>query len=298
MKASSLSVCIPLAYPDGKRPKCNARCPFCVSRMTMSEGVLHSVTPVGSTRNLHKAAGLARDLNATSALLTGRGEPTLYPNDITEALKVLKLHGYPLIDLQTNGLVFDTAWELYEPYLREWFDLGLTYISFSVIHHESEPNHKVYNPYAERYMDLREIIAKLHEIGFKIRLSVIMVKDGIDNPAAIKKLMEVAQKWGVEQLTVRPVAMPDVPVDSEVGEATKKMLLSKRKKRRIAKWLAKNATKVMTLPHGALVYDYHGQNICLTDCLTIQPKTDDLRQIIYENDGVFFDWRYRGARLI
>ena len=28
----------------------------------------------------------------------------------------------------------------------------------------------------------------------------------------------------------------------------------------------------MTLPHGAKIYDYESQNICMADCLTIQPE--------------------------
>jgi DNA polymerase I-like protein with 3'-5' exonuclease and polymerase domains len=47
------------------------------------------------------------------------------------------------------------------------------------------------------------------------------------------------------------------------------------------------------------VFDIMEQNVYLTDCLTIKPDTDDLRQIIYFPDGkIAYDWRYEGARLL
>jgi hypothetical protein len=60
-----------------------------------------------------------------------------------------------------------------------------------------------------------------------------------------------------------------------------------------------NAVKLMDLMHGATVYDYDGQNICLTDCLTIDPTEEKLRQLIYFPDGhLRYDWQYQGAILL
>jgi hypothetical protein len=51
--------------------------------------------------------------------------------------------------------------------------------------------------------------------------------------------------------------------------------------------------------HGAIVYDYRGQNVCLTDALTIEPETDKIRQLIFFPDGhLRYDWQYKGAILI
>ena len=56
---------------------------------------------------------------------------------------------------------------------------------------------------------------------------------------------------------------------------------------------------VMTLIHGAQVYDVQGQNVCLTDSLTIDAKSDDLRQLIFFPDGhLRYDWQYAGAILL
>jgi hypothetical protein len=55
----------------------------------------------------------------------------------------------------------------------------------------------------------------------------------------------------------------------------------------------------MTLPWGAEVYDVGGQNICLANCLTLDPSSDEVRQLIVYPDGSHrFDWRYKGAILM
>jgi hypothetical protein len=55
----------------------------------------------------------------------------------------------------------------------------------------------------------------------------------------------------------------------------------------------------MELVHGAIVYDLHGQNICLTNALTIEPRSDEIRQLIFFPDGhLRYDWQYKGAIIL
>ena len=56
----------------------------------------------------------------------------------------------------------------------------------------------------------------------------------------------------------------------------------------------------MQLPHGGVVYDFQGQNLCMTDCLTMSPSSEDgLRQIIFYPSGkLTYDWQYKGAILM
>jgi hypothetical protein len=57
--------------------------------------------------------------------------------------------------------------------------------------------------------------------------------------------------------------------------------------------------KLMSLPHNAVIYDVNGQNVCLTNALTIEPEDEILRQIIFFPDGhLRFDWQFKGAVLI
>ena len=42
-----------------------------------------------------------------------------------------------------------------------------------------------------------------------------------------------------------------------------------------------------------------GQNICLSDCLTVDSREDDIRTLIFYGDGrLTYDWQYEGAVLL
>jgi hypothetical protein len=49
------------------------------------------------------------------------------------------------------------------------------------------------------------------------------------------------------------------------------------------------------------VFDYKGQNVCLSNCLTHEPYTDKsvMRNLIFFPDGhLRYDWEYQGAILL
>ncbi len=55
----------------------------------------------------------------------------------------------------------------------------------------------------------------------------------------------------------------------------------------------------MSLMHGAKVYDVDGQNVCISDCLTVEPDSDSIRTLIFYSDGrVTYDWQHDGAVLL
>jgi len=274
---------------------CNASCPYCISRMTGKE--IGYELPKVNWHNFEKACRLAQVNNVSTVLLTGKGEPTLYPQQITEFLKHMKEFQFPLIELQTNGLILKD-FKKYEKTLKQWHSLGLNTIAFSIVHYKKEKNKEIYTPKSE-YINLEETIEKLHKIGFSIRLSCIMVKGYIDGIEELKKLSEFSRKNKVEQLTIRSVKCANNSEDKEVYDWTKSHLVPDEDMIKVSEFLEKNAHKLMTLEHGGCVYDYQGQNICLTDCLTIKPNTEDLRQLIFFPDGhLRYDWQYKGAVLV
>ena len=64
---------------------CNASCPFCIYKMTPKENMnskLHETNWI----NFRKACQLAKDNHVSTVLITGKGEPLLYPNQITSFL--------------------------------------------------------------------------------------------------------------------------------------------------------------------------------------------------------------------
>ena len=81
---------------------CNGRCRFCVSAMTGFE-ILPPRGPINEMR-FKKAARLAQLGGTTTVLMTGKGEPTLYPDEITEYLRLLERWDFPLIEIQTNAV--------------------------------------------------------------------------------------------------------------------------------------------------------------------------------------------------
>ncbi len=272
---------------------CNAHCPYCISKMTPKQGI-NIGEPRVNWRNFEKACRLAEINGVTTVLITGKGEPTLYPEQITKFLENLKKFNFPLLELQTNGIIL--AEENYNKYLEEWYKLGLIMIALSIVHYEQKSNKKIFS---DKYPELKNLIDKLHKIGFSVRLSCTMLKGFVDNPKEVEKLIEKAKEWKVEQLSIRKLAMPKHSENEDIFVWTKENIVSKTELEKIKQFIAKNGNKIMTLQDGAQVYDLNGQNMCLTDALTIKPKSDSLRQIIFFPDGhLRFDWQYKGATLI
>ena len=275
---------------------CNAKCPYCISKMTPKQGVNLKEQEI-NWHNFDKACRLSQIYNVSTVLFTGKGEPTLYPDQVTDFLKHMKKFDFPIIEIQSNGL-FMKDFAKYKEYLEEWHNLGLNTIAISIVHYKDNRNKEIYTLDSE-YPSLEETIKKLHNLGFSIRLSVIMVKGYIDSIEEVKNLIEFSKKCDVEQLTLRSVKTPDKTEDKSVYEWTRSHTPNQDSINKIAEFIDKNAKKLMTLEHGATVYDFEGQNICLTDCLTLKSQTDNLRQLIFFPDGhLRYDWQYKGAILM
>jgi len=282
--------------------KCNAHCPFCISKMTPDCGVRDIKRPERQTmrayRNLQVACKLADKKGVTTVLITGKGEPTLYVDEVSLALLDIKKYNFPFVELQTNGLKI-AEWlgnEVGEDTLHRWRDAGLTTIILSVVHYKNDRNAEIYR---KPYMNLEVVIKRLHEIGFSVRLSCIMMKTFIDSVDEVKSLARFAKKFEVEQLTVRPVTLSDTDHTSDWYKWTVAHQMTDEAVITIHRWLTDNAQKLMSLSHGAEVFDYEEQNICLSNCLTIEPDADNLRQIIVFPDGhLRYDWNYEGAILL
>jgi len=279
---------------------CNANCPFCVSQMTPSV----DLKPEVNWRNFKRACRLAQIGGATTVLLTGKGEPTLYPKLILDYLTALNPWQFPFIELQTNGIRFGLFEEkcdytedgqTYVQWLRDWYNAGLTTICLSAVHYDWKKNKEIYG---KEYQPLSGIVNLLHHIGYTVRFSIMMMKDYIDNPDEVEKVIKFCKGQKIKQLTIRPITTPE-NVDNPISKWTEEHALESEELTDIQEWLIDLATPVLTLSHGATVYDYEGQNVCLANCLTTNKTDDDIRQIIYYPDGtVSYDWKYKGAVLL
>jgi molybdenum cofactor biosynthesis enzyme MoaA len=280
---------------------CDARCPYCISGLTSQQGLTFK-KPIVNWRNFDIACRLAEKAGVMTAMLTGKGEPTLFPDMITEYLEAIQLkYNFPIIEIQSNGL--NAGRDKLDDYLKRWYDLGLSTFAISVASHKEEHNRQVYTPKGQ-YINLEATIAKLHAIGFSVRLATVMVKGMLDKPADIDDMIRFARANKVEQLTFRPVnqtAKPDKDnvKDKHIYDWTTVNRIPKDHVLILQEYVAAIGTPLMHLPHGATIYDVSGQNVCMTNSLTLSTNPDEIRQLIVFPDGkIAYDWQHVGARIL
>jgi hypothetical protein len=137
-----------------------------------------------------------------------------------------------------------------------------------------------------------------HEAGMAVRINCTMVKGGVDSLDNVDRLLTHCKNFQVEQCTIRPVDRPERALDSEVA----KWVDSHRPILKVSELydhLDSLGTELLRLPHGASVFDYYGQNVCVGNCLTDTTDPNDIRQIIFFPDGrITYDWKYPGARIL
>lgn len=281
---------------------CNAACPFCVSSMTGFQE-LPKRGPV-NIRHFRKACRLAQLKGTTTVLLTGKGEPTLYPEEITQYLELLQDEGFPFIELQTNALEIGRLARngeskipgLTAATLALWRNLGLNTVAISTAGIDPALNARIYNA---DYPDQAETIAYLRRHGFTVRLCVMMMRGGVDTPEKVREVVAHCKKHGVDQLKMQVIRKPDKPHDDEASRFVTEFGLDEFQEAGIVDAVRARATKLMTLMHGAVVYDFEGQNLCLSDCLTMNAESDDIRTLIFYSDGrLTYDWQHEGAVLL
>jgi molybdenum cofactor biosynthesis enzyme MoaA len=278
---------------------CNARCGWCVAEMTPPNGV-QMKEPEVNWRNFRKACLFAKSNGVTTVIITGKGEPALFPHQITEFLTRMLDCGaeFPFVELQTNGIPLVQNKKA-RAALGDWYSLGLSTVIISVVHFDQERNRLHYVPYQERYIDLPGLIDDLHGRGFTVRLSVTMQRGDVDCAAAVREMIDWARDHGVDQLSLRPVTTPEHSRNLQVLDFARMKQLSREQLDDVRGFFIANATPLMKLMHGAQVFDVDGQNVCLTNCLTIEGGEEDIRQLIFFPDGkLMFDWQYAGARIL
>ena len=268
---------------------CNARCPFCISKMTQPLGVPLGKPPEVNWRNFHKACHLAQVNGISTVLITGKGEPTLFPSQISDFLVAMNRYDFPLIELQTNGIMMAKKPKEYSQYLKDWYGCGgMTTIAVSIVHYEPEKNRQIYLPYQKDYIDLKALIEFLHGHGLSVRLTCTMLKGFIDSGEEVANLVSFARENKAEQLTIRPVNAPkeEASRNEEVGVLVRRdMILAEDQIVDIKSMIAGRATLIRTLSYGAQIYDFGGQNLCLSNCLTVEGSSNYVRNFIFFQDG-------------
>lgn len=269
--------------------KCNASCPFCVAKMT---GQVKPVIAL-NVRRLDTACKIAKQSanGFCTAMITGKGEPLLFPGHIEAVLSKLEQYNFPVIELQTNGVLIERHLEL----LRKWQTNGLDLVCISIAADDPATSNEIMGIKGD--YSYHDAVNTLHEMGFSVRLNVTMTRQGLHTVREFNSLLARCQRLGVEQLSLREVAKPNCC--GPVADWVKKNIPTGFSKMLGHYIEMHGGTRLLVLPHGGVVYDICDQNVCVTNCLTGSTDPDDTRQIIYFPDGrIMYDWRYQGARIL
>lgn len=282
--------------------KCNAKCPYCVSKMTPCH-VQNGTTKV-NWRNFIKGAKLAKDWGASTFLITSKGEATLYPQIVFEFIRTGVTLGYSIIELQTNGL--NLAQLERDGWLDKWYDAGLTTIAISAVHYDRKINQEII---AENYPELKDSVAilKKKDREFCVRLSVILIKGGIDSIGKAKDMIQQANYMGIDQLKLYPVNRPFETQNEKIAKWVDEHVPEESFLLGLQRLLNATCTVVRHLVHGDTIYSWKDktmekdQNVAYGSCLTegnSRKQSNEIRQLIYCRDGhIRYSWQYNAAIL-
>lgn len=280
---------------------CIARCPFCVSgeKPTQKNMKLAELDDK-HWQKFKVAQKLADRSSVDTVMFTSRGETTLYTKEITEYMNRLKDCSFPFIELQTNGLVIQKNWDEYKEYLVDWFHKGMTTVAISTVSEQLSLNSEVYTPTNNEYMDLGDLIEKLHDIGLSVRLTCVMCKDWMDTPAKVQSYLDYAKENKVEQVTMRPL-------NDEYRRESAQHWINEHKmtdEQKIAIWeyLNNKGTALLELPRVGTIFDVDGQNVMFSKPLTKHTRDtnpENGRNLIFFRDGhIRYEWEMDGGVLL
>lgn len=270
---------------------CDGRCHCCISGMTPPRGMVSLKEEPINWDRFNVALAHAAEWQAETEMLTGKGEPCLFPQQITDYLKATKKfeeeHGFHFKtkEIQTNGLKIAQKPEVYNPFLKEWKALGLDTISISIIHYEAEANHQFYNPYKKSYIELPQLVKQLHDSGLRARLSCIFIKGLIDSPQKVVELIDYARENHVDELTIRSMSKPDRSEDEAIYKWVEENEISLEQKKQITAKIWRLGEPVRPYPWGAIVFDVKGQNVCLTNCISPDDLPGTHRLLVFFPNG-------------
>jgi hypothetical protein len=253
------------------------------------------------------------------------------PAGSVQPIQKVHLPVFPILELQTNAIRIGRLAKLIEEYgvarfqvamkenrgvktgaslpqlrlyraLMEWRELGLNKIAISTVGVHQGWNQRVYLHHREHeeYPPLERTVQFLHGFGFKVRICVMMQKGFVDSSDAVNQTVHWCRKYGIEELTIRPIRRPEHKPEGQLTEADEwvdKHGLEPQDEQIIEAWVKKNGVRIYTFTagdHEFHVYDIDGQNLCLADCLTVSDSPDTIRtEILDPHTGdITYHWQH------
>jgi organic radical activating enzyme len=290
---------------------CVNDCKFCVSKM-------HD-NPYADTFNkiqIKKRIKWAVMNNISTCIITGTGEALQNKNFLTNLVEIFNEmdHPFPDVEIQTSGVMLMNTKE-YDSKLSEDLDkvmiypndvkktypniellksLGVNTISLSVSNvFDDVRNMEIIGVKEKLQFKLSELIDKLKEEGFNIRLSLNMTSD-YENVNVVK-LFDRLIELKVNQVTFRKLYssdQDDLPQTKWVKENTcSDVTLNK-----IKDYIEKSGECLYVLPFGGRVYSIKGMSTVMDDDCMSKNNIETLKYIILrENSKLYCRWDDEGS---
>lgn len=288
MKISTLSIMVGSSA-------CNLCCKYCISRTTYNIAEKKELF-VPSEELIAKAAGVFAKGDGFTALITGKGEPTLVPHQkLVNLIRILYRYT-PVVELQTNGILLTNA------KLKDYAKAGLSTVAISCASCDDKFNHQVMNEGRGKPWSLKNIAGLVIKNNLVLRIAMVATRGGIsDIPSflkSVKWLKALAPANYPLQLTIRRMGLPSqYQLKTAKGKKVAKFVKANQvDTTSIWKYLRENGHKIITFPWGSEVFDYQGVAVCISDCLTIRPEEDTIRSAILYPDGhLRYSWEFPAA---
>lgn len=301
---SSMSIVI----GDAVRSRCDGHCPFCISRCSNALGIhadsvdKHLIDWSTVMPKFRAACRFAKTAGVTNILLTGRGEPTMYEDEISRYLVELAPYEFPFIELQTNGINLRNYFHVKEDTgftgldrLNMWKDKGLTHVAVSIAHWDEKRNNEIYG--AKKAVDLEDLFSELDRFGFSVRTCLVLMKDYVDSVEDVNGVTNLCKSWGSKQLRIASLGRTSASENSAVAQWIDNHLPEHAND--IVDHISANGHYLRTLPHGAPIFDYNGLSVCIADCMPKDNRVGNgMQPIFWPNGSLTYSWEWKGAVLL
>lgn len=286
MKIQTISFCT----GDGE---CQNHCPYCVARATGKDG-LDNMPDNICIHKVQKILNLAELSGVSTALITSKGE-TLYKMGLEHTFQYIhvikEFSKIPFIEVQTSGSGLDADT------ISNLGSAGVTTLAISCVSDSLSRNRKIFG---QHYQDPFELTEHAHKAGMMVRLCCTMIAEYVESWESMEHMIQSCSMKGIEQLSFVPATVPDnMPVFHPVKEWIEEHGLVKERVDGLYTIVRQKGVKLLTLMHGGEVYDIDGVSVCIRYCLTDDPETNTLRQVIvYPNGEARYSWTSKAARLM
>ena len=293
MKATSLSINLPLG--------CNAKCPFCISRMTWKPDQRVDIESDKFMNALGRALAYAAFHRVDTVLITSPGEPLLDLNAVRRVAEAARLHSIPIVELQTNGLRLlevDRGPAVFAICRTS----GINTIAISAAAMDSRQSSTIMHlPEDYDYLKAAKVVA---DTRLLCRITLNLTRDF--DLLYFDDYVDMLRNNGVHQLTLRELGTAEVDASSPAADRVRDWVTNNKLEDTFEMALIErvhgHGAPLRELPHGGWVHDYRGVAVVTATCMEVLPtdlRDGRVRSLILQPDGgLYHSWQHRGSRVL